>query len=94
MENSTFKSGLAIQHDMFRKAIDSALFADAKANNADALFTIGLTALHYNRIDFAWAFCKLAAKSDHTAAKNCLAFLEDKQLSIASRRRKCLSLII
>jgi hypothetical protein len=42
VSQSSQDPGLALRHDMFRKAVDSALFANAKANDANALFTIGL----------------------------------------------------
>ena len=87
-------SGLTLQFDGFRKVIDSLLFADVKEDNADAFFQIAQEALHYNCMGFAWTFCKLAAKHNHSKAKKCLTLLEDKQLSIALRRQKCLDLIM
>jgi len=76
----------------FKNSIEEKLFYAAKSQDANALFTIGITALNHNRIGFAWAFCKSASQKGYKSAKKCVSILEDTTLDASARLEQCLSL--
>jgi len=50
------------RHADMRDVVNPILIAKAKANDADALFQIGIIALRNGRLGFAWVFLKKSAE--------------------------------
>ncbi len=61
------------------------------ANDTDALMQTGVLALRCNRIGFAWAFIKTAAKYKNALASECLSFLTDTTVPVSGRINACLA---
>ncbi|MCK4608604.1 MAG: hypothetical protein KAT71_03905 [Gammaproteobacteria bacterium] len=94
MNNQTVTSpgpNITLRHDdAMLQAVTQNLRERILANDADALMQTGVTALRCNKIGFAWAFIKAAAKYNHALAAECLNFLNDQQASVSDRINACL----
>ncbi len=93
LKTNSLGSALTLRHgDAMLSAVSQDLLNRINANDADALLQVGKTALHCNRLGFAQAFMRLAAKSGNAEAKICLACLEDiSTSSIDQRIQNCFS---
>ncbi|MCK4608287.1 MAG: hypothetical protein KAT71_02290 [Gammaproteobacteria bacterium] len=89
--NNTVNPAIDIKHgEAMLQAVAQDLRERIIANDADAFMQTGVTALHCNKIGFAWVFIKAAAKYKHALAAECLTFLNDDQASVPNRIKSCL----